>query len=80
MKGLTDRQKEFLQVIEKLILKHGYSPSFREIGGELGITVKGVYDHIYWINKKGCYLKWKEGMARTIRLTEKYHTEFCNGG
>jgi repressor LexA len=51
MKGLTKKQAEILDYINanvKLVI-----PTFRDIAGNFGMTVKGAYDHVKAIEKKG---------------------------
>ena len=68
---VTKRQRQVLDFIAGFIIKHQYSPTLREIGGELGITsTNGVSDHIKALQKKGFLMQTPEGMkTRVIRLT-----------
>ena len=52
-KTLTDKQQLILNFIKDSINDSGFPPTVREIGDKFGITVKGAYDHIKAIEKKG---------------------------
>lgn len=69
MKPLTDRQQAVLDFINQFIAENKYSPSMQEIGDHFGIKIKGVYDHLILIKKKG-YISWKRKIARSITITE----------
>lgn len=54
MKGLTDRQLAVLQFIQHHQASHGYPPTIREIGEQLGIkSTNGVNDHLKALERKG---------------------------
>ena len=38
MENLTKRQNEILNYIKEYIVQHGYPPTIREIGADLGIS------------------------------------------
>ena len=62
MKTLTMRQRKVYEFIKT----HKYfPPTYREIGHYFGISVKGAYDHVGAIIKKG-YLTRDYRKARTI--------------
>jgi len=66
--ALTDRQKAVLTFIESEILQHGYPPTIREIGKQLGIrSTNGVNDHLKALEKKG-YIKREGQKSRTLRV------------
>lgn len=67
MLGLTDKQQAVLDYINDTIQDLGYSPTVREIGDYFGITVKGSYDHVLVLVKKG-YIEMTYNRARTIRV------------
>ena len=64
---LTGKQQAVLNYINDTIKDLGYSPTIREIGDNFGITVKGAYDHINSLKKKG-YITMTPDRARTIRV------------
>lgn len=54
MKGLTSKQHEILQFIQRFIDQHHYSPSYREIMEHFELTSPGsVYKHIRTLQRKG---------------------------
>jgi repressor LexA len=67
MQGLTDRQKEILDFIQRRIEEQGYPPTIREIGEHMGIrSTNGVNDHLKALERKG-FLK-REGLkSRALR-------------
>jgi repressor LexA len=69
MKELTDRQDEILSFIKKNIKESGYPPTVREIGDSFSITVKGAYDHLKAIEKKG-YIHCVQNKSRAIELAD----------
>jgi repressor LexA len=52
MRELTPRQQEVLDFIRKCINAH-YPPTVREIAEHFGMSVKGAYDHLAALKKKG---------------------------
>jgi repressor LexA len=54
MKDLTQRQREVLAFISEYIKTHTYPPTIREIADYFTISVKGAYDHVAALKKKGC--------------------------
>lgn len=68
-KQLTKRQQTVLEAIRNWIREHGYSPTIRELGQQLGIrSLRGVTTHLDAIQKKG-FLK-REPRARSISLSD----------
>lgn len=66
-KELTDRQEEIFGFIRNRIHDTGIPPTVREIGDSFGITVKGAYDHLKAIEKKG-FLRCEQNKSRSIEL------------
>ncbi|MDR0908523.1 MAG: transcriptional repressor LexA [Spirochaetaceae bacterium] len=67
MKGLTDRQQEVLKFIIQYGREHAYPPTIRELADHFGISIKGAYDHISALVKKGQLTRGRQ--SRTIELT-----------
>lgn len=70
MKGLTNRQQETLNYIKKFIDEHSYPPTIRELASSFNISVKGAYDHIKALEKKG-RIKCDGNRSRTIEILDK---------
>lgn len=64
-KDLTDKQQMIFTFIKEKISDSGFPPTVREIGDRFGITVKGAYDHLKAIEKKG-YIKTEQNKSRAI--------------
>ena len=64
-KELTDKQQIILNYIREKINESGFPPTVREIGDRFGITVKGAYDHLKAIEKKG-HIKTEQNKSRAI--------------
>lgn len=73
--ALTRRQKEVLDAISSFVGSHGYSPSFEELAGSLGLaSLATVHKHIISLESKH-YLKRSYNQSRSIELTPKYFDE-----
>jgi repressor LexA len=70
MKGLTKRQEETLDYIRNYIEKHSYPPTIREMAASFNISVKGAYDHIKALEKKG-RIRCDGNRSRTIEILDK---------
>jgi repressor LexA len=64
-KLLTTKQERILDFIKDSIKGSGFPPTVREIGEQFSITVKGAYDHVKAIEKKG-YIKTEQNKSRAI--------------
>jgi len=63
-KELTKRQARALRAIESFILEHGFPPTIRELGRQLGIAnPSAVFKHILSLERKG-YLHREAGELR----------------
>ncbi len=69
MKNLTARQNQVLTYIADYIRSHNYPPTHREISEYLGISVKGAYDHVKALQKKG-RIQCNDNRSRTIELVQ----------
>ena len=63
--ALTAGQTRVLNAIEAWTAAVGYSPTFREIGAELGLTVATVAVHVRKLRAKG-YLGGRPGTMRAL--------------
>ena len=70
MKGLTGRQEEALNYIKDYIDEHRYPPTIREIAASFNISVKGAYDHIKALEKKG-RIRCDGNRSRTIEILDR---------
>jgi repressor LexA len=68
-KLLTEKQQLILNFLKESIIESGYPPTVREIGEKFGITVKGAYDHIKAIEKKG-FIKTEHNKSRAIIILD----------
>ncbi len=73
-KKLTDKQSNILEFIKSNTKASGFPPSVREIGENFGITVKGAYDHIKAIEKKG-FITTQQNKSRAIVVVDKGEEE-----
>jgi repressor LexA len=64
-KKLTVKQDNILNFIKDNIKETGFPPTVREIGDEFNITVKGAYDHVKAIEKKG-FIRTEKNKSRAI--------------
>jgi repressor LexA len=66
--GLTPRQREVLEIIEKHMRDHGYPPSVREIGEAVGLTSPStVHAHLAALQRRG-YLRRDPTKPRAIEV------------
>ena len=71
METLTKRQNEILNYIKEYIVKHGYPPTIREIGADLGISSPAtIHAHLSNLEKKGVIRK-QDSKNRAIELLVK---------
>jgi repressor LexA len=67
---LTKRQKEVLDFLVTFLNKHGYSPSFEEIGRSLRVTsLATVHKHITTLEKKG-FIRRGYNQSRSIEILQ----------
>jgi repressor LexA len=74
MKTLTARQKEVLDYIGAFHEEHAYPPTIREIAERFSISVKGAYDHVKALEKKG-FLRLGENRSRALEIVRKEKPE-----
>lgn len=67
-KGLSDRQKKILEVLERFQKQHGYPPSIREIGKKADISSTSVVN--YYLNQleESGHIERDGRVSRGIRL------------
>ncbi|MDR2471309.1 MAG: transcriptional repressor LexA [Treponema sp.] len=67
MKEPTQRQREVLGFITGFIRDHSYPPTIREVAAHFEISVKGAYDHVSALKKKG-RIKLDNRRSRTMEV------------
>lgn len=68
MEKLTERQKDILDVIKRVIAEFGYPPTVREIGLKVGLSSSATTQfHLNKLEEKG-YIKRDNSKSRTIEL------------
>ena len=68
MNDSTKRQAEILTYIKKYIVAHGYPPTVREIGKDLGVSSPAtIHTHLSNLENKG-FIKKEETKNRAIEL------------
>src|SRR4030067_3779416 len=72
VKKLTDKQELILNFIKEKIKVSGFPPTVREICDKFKITVKGAYDHVKAIEKKG-YIRTEQNKSRAILVLPSEH-------
>jgi len=68
--GISRRQQEVLEFIENFGRDNGYSPSIREIAGEVGVTVGAIQKILRFLEKKRFIAK-EPMQSRAIRILRK---------
>jgi SOS-response transcriptional repressor LexA len=64
---LTEKQRQCLDVIERLIAVKGYSPSYKEIAKELGVHYSYARAMALALRKKG-YLQFVKQTSRSFTV------------
>jgi repressor LexA len=67
MKEPTLRQREVLTFIVEYIHSHSYPPTIREVADYFAISVKGAYDHMAALKRKGL-IKFGDKRSRTMEV------------
>jgi SOS-response transcriptional repressor LexA len=65
-KGLTDKQRTILSLVEGYWREHGSAPSVAEIATEVGVSKPTAHAHLLALKKKG-FLVHTEGRGRSWR-------------
>jgi repressor LexA len=74
MKDLTQRQQEILSFLTGFIEKNSYSPTVRETAKAFGISIKGAYDHMKALEKKGV-IRFQENRSRTLEVLSNHDSD-----
>ena len=74
MKGLTTRQREVFDFIRSFIRSKRYPPTIREIAINFGFSVKGSYDHVKALQKKG-FIRCAGNRSRAIEVVADAEAE-----
>ena len=75
VEGLTDRQRQTLQLIGEAVAERGYPPSVREIGEALGLASSStVHSHLQALQRKG-YLRIDPTKPRALEVLFDPETE-----
>ena len=74
MKGLTTRQREVFDFIRSFIRANRYPPTIREIAVNFGFSVKGSYDHVKALQKKG-FIRCAGNRSRAIEVVADSEAE-----
>ena len=68
--ALTDRQQQVCDFIRLFTARHGYGPSIRDIGKEIGVSSpNGVMCHVRSLRRKGVIAD-NGGIARSLILAD----------
>jgi repressor LexA len=72
MNNLTDRERDILAYIAKVVNENGYSPSVRDIKAALSIrSTSTVHTYLQRLEEKGVLTK-ENGKSRTLRVEPAY--------
>lgn len=74
MKGLTARQREVFDFIRAYIRTKRYPPTIREIAVNFGFSVKGSYDHVKALQRKG-FIRCAGNRSRAIEVVADAEAE-----
>lgn len=69
MKSITKRQSEVLDLIKRYLELHRFPPTIREISEHFSISVKGAYDHVKALEKKG-FIRCNTNRSRAIEVLD----------
>ncbi len=77
-KTITARQKQILELVAGFIREHGIPPTIRDVAALYDCSVKGAYDHVLALQRKG-YLERNKLKSRGILITPKARAELSDG-
>jgi repressor LexA len=73
--ALTKRQKQVLDFVADFVERNGYSPSYEELAGGLGLaSLATVHKHVLALETKN-YLRRSYNQSRSLEVTGKYLDE-----
>ena len=73
--ALTRRQKQVMDFLTKFIEDHGYSPSYEEVAGGLGLaSLATVHKHIQALETKQ-YLRRSYNQSRSVEIGDRFVAE-----
>lgn len=68
---LAPRQRDVVAAIRRLAREHGYPPTIRELGDDLGYTTpNAVAQHLRLLQRKG-WVILEPNKARTLRVVNR---------
>lgn len=70
MKDPTEKQKAIIDFIRGYFRQKAFSPTFREIADNFGVSVGTIQDQLNALQKLG-FLTWIPGKARSIKLASE---------
>lgn len=70
MKTLTPRQRQILDYVKTYLEQHHYPPTIREISERFSISVRGAYDHIKALERKG-FVKLDSNRYRSLVVLDQ---------
>jgi len=69
---LTPKQQETYSFIRAFIIKHGYSPSLKEVCAGVDVSsIASAFQRVQRLADKG-WVKKRKGYDRSLQLTERY--------
>lgn len=74
MKELTERQKEILAFLQTYITENSYPPTVRETARAFSISIKGAYDHLKALERKGA-IKLQENRSRALEIVSRRESD-----
>ncbi|MDR2734718.1 MAG: transcriptional repressor LexA [Spirochaetota bacterium] len=78
MKQMTRKQQEVYEFVLARIESQGFPPTVREIGESFSISVKGAYDHLKAIERKG-FIKCSSSKSRAIEIMDRLPADIRQG-
>ena len=67
---ITDKQRMVLEFIQEYGESNGYAPSIRDVAGRFECSVKGAYDHVVALEKKGL-IERSKNRSRSILVATR---------
>lgn len=77
-RNITNNQRKVLELVAQFMDENSFPPTIRDIAAMYDCSVKGAYDHILALEKKG-YLDRNKQRSRGIILTPKADAELARG-